>query len=70
MPKITKRGGPTNAASYPVGLLPAAGADVEGEIPARPRPRAPKPDWVAYASAVGVDVDGLSKRQIIALAGG
>ncbi len=74
MAKITVAGGATNAAAtYPVGILPsqpAAGATVEGESPARPRRNAHKHVWVYYANQLGVDVGGLSKRQIIALVGG
>lgn len=78
-PKITVAGGATNTAasvstfsSYPVGILPSppAGADVEDESPSRPRRSARKPEWVSYATKLGVDVDGLNKKEIIALVGG
>ncbi len=72
MAKITVAGGATIAASYPVGFLPSqptSTTDVEDESPSRPRRSARKPEWVAYASAVGVDVDGLTKKEIVALVG-
>ncbi len=72
MPHITRGGGPTNAPSYPVGIIPGppdAGADVEDESPSRPRRSARKPEWVAYANKVGVYSGGLTKKQIIALVG-
>ena len=55
--------------SYPVGLFvaaPAAPAEErpEGIRPPPPAASAPKPDWEAYAAAVGVDVAGLTKAQI------
>ncbi len=73
MPHITRHGGPTVAASYPVGILPGppdAGADVEDESPSRPRRSARKPEWVAYAAELGIVTETRwTKTKIIALVG-
>ena len=73
MPKITKAGGPTFAGvSYPVGLLPSPQAEVTADRPRNiltPRLGAQKHLWADYAKALTVDVEGLTKAQIIALVG-
>ena len=71
MPKITKAGGATNAAiSYPVGLLSSPQAEVTADRPRdldRPRRGAHKHAWVYYAKGIGIDVEGLTKPQIISV---
>ena len=66
MPKAHKNRPATY--SYPVGLLPAPATPAEerpeGLRPPPPAASAPKPDWIAYAAAVGVDVKGFTKQQI------
>ena len=54
--------------SYPVGLLPApatqAGPRSEEDAPSPPAASASRQKWVDYATAIGVDVAGLTKAQI------
>ena len=69
MPKITKAGGPTIATTYPVGILQAPQVEVVADRPrslVRASRSANKAAWVAYAQGRGINVDGLTKKQIIA----
>ena len=40
--------------------------DNDGDEPARPAQKAPKAEWEAFAATLEVDVEGLSKDDIIA----
>jgi hypothetical protein len=61
-PKITVHGGP----SYPIGVVPPGPEVVPAaRPPVRPPSKASKADWEAYASSLGVNVEGLSKPKII-----
>lgn len=49
---------------------PEVVADTPPPAPERPKPWAPKADWAAYAAAhgpAGIEVEGLTKQQLIAL---
>lgn len=77
MPKITVHGGPSHSPPRPVGVVratsrpvgaPAAAASPVPHV-APPAPTARKSEWVAYAEALGFDVDGLTKAEIRELVG-
>lgn len=81
MPKITVHGGPTNADVEPLDppaaavvespaepepdVAEAEGDEAEDDAVARPANSAPKAEWEAYALALDVNVEGLTKQQII-----
>ena len=72
MPKITKAGGATNAATYPVGILSAPQVEVTVDRPRdldRPPRSANKAAWFAYTESIGHIAEGLTRKQMIALVG-
>ena len=65
MPKITKHGGTSNRYGEP-----EAESTPEPEAVTAPARSASRKVWAEFAGSLGVDVDGLTKAEIVEVVGG